>query len=219
MKLWPRPPRPAVRWSSELGVVSAATVLWGGGEYVRLRRSPKPGLERQAQRMLNGLDGLARQRLLRPHARLAADRASDALAFAAVPLACGLALMCVDGLAPRLLRDGLRVVRAVTLTGAVNQAVKFLAPRERPFTRTGPTGDGRDPFGSFFSNHTSAVTAMASASARLVHARGARTWFGLPLFGLAVFVGYLRIAADQHYLTDVLAGLGIGAALGFAAAR
>lgn len=218
MEFWSRPPH-AIRWPFELGAVSAAAALWGGGEYVRLRRSPKPGLEREAQRMLNGLDGLARRKLLRPQARAAADRASDALAFAAVPLACSLALLGVDGLGRRLLRDGLRVVRAVTLTGAVNQAVKFLAPRERPFARAGTQETGRDRYGSFFSNHTSAVTAMASASARLVHARGAKAWFGLPLFGLAVLVGYLRIAADQHYLTDVLAGLGIGTALGFAAAR
>ena len=45
----------------------------------------------------------------------------------------GLALFCVDEFRPRLIRDALRVARAVTVTGAVNQAVKFLAPRERPF--------------------------------------------------------------------------------------
>ena len=33
---------------------------------------------------------------------------------------------------------------------------------------------------------------------------------------LASTVGYLRIAADRHYLTDVLAGATIGSAVGFA---
>ncbi len=32
----------------------------------------------------------------------------------------------------------------------------------------------------------------------------------------AATVGYLRIAADQHYLTDVLVGAAAGSAIGFA---
>lgn len=199
--------------------MGVATAVWAVGEYVRVRRAPARRFEETAQRMLNRLDGGARRALLRPGAAADADRASDALAYAAVPLACGLALLCVDDLSTRLVRDALRVARAVTVTGAVNQAVKFVAPRERPFVRALPAATGRDRYGSFFSNHTSAVTSMAAACARLLRSRGASGWFGVPLFGLALFVGYLRIAADRHYLTDVLAGALFGSALGWAAAR
>lgn len=217
VSLWKR--RPATRWPSEIGAVGVAAAVWAGGEYVRLRRAPAPGLEKEAQRVLNRLDGTARRRLLRPQTAPTADRTSDALAYAAVPLACGLALLCVDDFRPRLVRDALRIARAATLTGAVNQGVKFLAPRERPFARGIPGAIGRDRYGSFFSNHTSAVTSMAASTTRLLRARGASGWLGIPLFGLALFVGYLRIAADRHYLTDVLAGAAFGSVIGYVAAR
>ncbi|MBI5548543.1 MAG: hypothetical protein HY901_32065, partial [Deltaproteobacteria bacterium] len=84
-----------IRWPHEVGAVGVAGAVWAGGEYIRVRRAPRPGLERAAQRVLNRLDAEARSRLLRPGSSMAADRASDALAFAAVPLACGLALWCV----------------------------------------------------------------------------------------------------------------------------
>jgi len=35
---------------------------------------------------------------------------------------------------------------------------------------------------------------------------------GVPL---AAATGYFRIAADRHYLTDVLAGAGVGLAIGY----
>jgi membrane-associated phospholipid phosphatase len=36
---------------------------------------------------------------------------------------------------------------------------------------------------------------------------------GVPL---AAATGYFRLAADRHYLTDVLAGAGVGLAVGYA---
>jgi membrane-associated phospholipid phosphatase len=47
----------------------------------------------------------------------------------------------------------------------------------------------------------------------LRHRRRAARWLwniGLPA---AVSVGYFRIAADRHYLTDVLASVGVGTAM------
>jgi len=35
-------------------------------------------------------------------------------------------------------------------------------------------------------------------------------------FTLATAVGYLRIAADQHYLTDILIGAAVGGLMGWA---
>ena len=206
--------RPAIRWSLELGVIGAAAAAWAGGEYVRLRRSPSPGLEREAQRVLNRVDRRARELFLRPEAAGRANRTSNALGFAAVPLACMLALGCIDGPGRALPRDLLKVLRAVLVTGALNQVIKFVAPRERPFAVGAPWAAGKDRFGSFFSNHTSAMTAMSSATMRLALRHEASAWFAAPLFTLALFVGYLRIAADQHYLTDVLAGAAFGAGCG-----
>ncbi len=194
--------------------MGAAAAVWAGGEYVRLRRAPAPGLEREAQRALNKLDRGAREMLMRVRATAAAERVSDALGFGAAPLACLAALVRVDGLGLALVRDALKVLRAVAVTGALNQVIKFAAPRERPFAAGAAEALGRDRYGSFFSNHTSAVAAMATATARLAARRGASGWIGAPLFALALFVGYLRLAADQHYLTDVLAGAAFGTGAG-----
>ena len=38
-------------------------------------------------------------------------------------------------------------------------------------------------------------------------------------FTLAAGVGYLRIAADQHYLTDILVGAAVGGLMGWAIPR
>lgn len=202
------------RWPLEIGSMGAAAALWAGGEYVRLRRAPDPGLEREAQRALNRLDRAARAMLLRSKAAGFADRVSDALGYGAAPLTCLLALWRVDGLGRWLARDALRVLRAVAVTGALNQVIKFAAPRERPFAAGTSEALGKDRYGSFFSNHTSAMAAMASATARLAARRDASGWVIAPLFALALFVGYLRVAADQHYLTDVLAGAAFGTGVG-----
>src|SRR5207249_2275303 len=69
---------------------------------------------------------------------------------------------------------------------------------------------------SFYSGHTSATATMAAAGGTIATLRGYRL---APLVwgtgaALSAFTGYLRIAADKHYLTDVLAGAAIGAAVG-----
>lgn len=73
-------------------------------------------------------------------------------------------------------------------TLGVAELTKRLVHRDRP--------DGSDAK-SFFSGHTAA--AMASA--------GWRVDVGIPI---AVGAGYLRMAANKHYATDVLAGAAVG---------
>jgi hypothetical protein len=207
---WPRP-----HWPSELSLLAGALLAWAGGEYLRVRRKPVLEVEREAQRVLNRIDRVARRWLLRPRFAPCADRLADTAAYVAMPAAC-LASLVLSGERQRgrLLADGLLVGQALTATGAVNQAIKFLAPRERPFVHSHRAAHGKDRYGSFFSSHTSAVTAMATATTLLGRARGRSRLLAVPLFGLALATGYLRIAGDQHYLTDVLAGLAFGAATG-----
>ena len=71
---------------------------------------------------------------------------------------------------------------------------------------------------SFFSGHTSFAFSLAVASGTVASMRGYRAapavW-GVGL-GAAAVTGYLRIAADRHYATDVMTGALVGSALGFA---
>ncbi len=71
----------------------------------------------------------------------------------------------------------------------------------------GPDGE----WGAFPSGHTSSSFAFASV---MHEAYG--PWVGVPLFALASYVGYERIDARNHDLSDVVSGMIIGIAIGHA---
>jgi membrane-associated phospholipid phosphatase len=115
-------------------------------------------------------------------------------------------------------------LEALALTGSIQALVSSLVSRWRPFRDTcvGPiekqTQDCQDnkQYTSFWSGHTSGAFTVAGLTC-MHHAY-------LPLYGggvrealtcatafaAAATVGYLRMAADQHFLTDVLVGASIG---------
>jgi membrane-associated phospholipid phosphatase len=80
-------------------------------------------------------------------------------------------------------------------TLGVTQGLKYSIDAERP------NGGKR----AFPSGHTSA----AFQGAAFVHMRYGLS-YGLPAYALASFVGYSRVASDQHHPRDVYAGAAIG---------
>ncbi|MBU1238846.1 phosphatase PAP2 family protein [Myxococcota bacterium] len=98
---------------------------------------------------------------------------------------------------------------------ALNQVSKLFFMRQRPYARNGSMGDS-DANVSFYSGHTSTAFVLATAAATLNDMKGgnyrALTW-SINLL-LATTVGYLRIAADKHYFTDVLVGGIVGTLIG-----
>jgi hypothetical protein len=79
-----------------------------------------------------------------------------------------------------------------------------------------PRASERDDL-SFYSGHTTEAVSLAVAAGTVASLRGYRlaplVWgTSLPV---ALVTGYLRIAADRHYFTDVLVGAVAGAAVGF----
>jgi membrane-associated phospholipid phosphatase len=147
---------------------------------------------------------------------------SDVLAYGLVPALGAGALYASRGEDDELLDDLLVVGEAAAAAGVFGQATKFAAGRQRPFLRDLPPDDpatARDRYDdnlSFYSAHTSVTVAIGTSVATLASIRGRRAapwlWAGNVVAGTAV--GYLRIAADKHYATDVLAGAAVGAALG-----
>jgi membrane-associated phospholipid phosphatase len=123
--------------------------------------------------------------------------------------------------------DALIVIETAALAMDLNQLVKFSVGRQRPFVRYGnsPEGAARAPEAddnlSFYSGHTTFTFAVAAAAGTVSDLRGYRSapWVWGVGMGLAAATGYLRIAADRHYLTDVLVGAALGTAAGVALPR
>ncbi len=122
--------------------------------------------------------------------------------------------------------DALLIGEAAVISADLEQIVKFTVARRRP-DAPGPAQPslrgppGADANVSFYSGHTSLAFALTTASWEIASLRGypGAGWIlrvGVPL---GVLAGYLRIAADRHYLTDVLAGAAVGSGVGFAVPR
>jgi membrane-associated phospholipid phosphatase len=153
-----------------------------------------------------------------------ADLASNLTGYIGAPaLAIGL-LVATTADDPDLRRwfdDTVPVLQAGIITGMINQTFKLIFARRRPFAEFKTTSvqtRAGDVNTSFFSGHTALAFAMATASGTVASLRGYRT---APVFwagglALAGMTGYLRIGADAHYFTDVLAGAIVGSALGVA---
>jgi membrane-associated phospholipid phosphatase len=183
---------------------------------------------RLCDRQLNGFDAGARDALRWGSSDVGtANAISNGLGFVGMPLllAGGLAASSArDGAWRKIPEDLLVVVETTVLAADLNQAVKFAVQRERPFahalppSQKGTSSAPADENLSFYSGHTTLAFSLATSTAMVATLRGYTLapvlWaVGLPL---AAFTGYLRIAADKHYLSDVLVGALMGSAFGVA---
>jgi len=110
------------------------------------------------------------------------------------------------------------VLRAFAVSALVSDAIKLATARERPdvhFGTADPSTIGANK--SFVSGHTSGVFSLVFALARVYADRNDphTRWVWMAGLPLAAYTGYLRIAADKHYATDVLTGAAIGGAIGW----
>lgn len=157
-------------------------------------------------------------RLHAPGAAREAGRASDLLANAVLP-AAALGYVGVQALRDRAPgeagEDALVVLEAVALAEAANAVAKDGVARLRPGE---PLGAGGSADRSFYSGHTSFAFSLATATATVATLRGDRAapWVWGVGLTLATGVGYLRVASDAHWVTDVAAGAAIGGGIGFA---
>ncbi len=114
------------------------------------------------------------------------------------------------------------ILQAMVASQALNQAVKFLAGRERPLVAALPasekhmTAEPEDNNLSFFSGHTAYTFSLVAATATVLRARGYERWWLAIVIGapLAATTAVLRMVADKHYLTDVLTGIALGTIFG-----
>ncbi len=167
----------------------------------------------------DGFDATIRN-ALRWRNTAAAANDSDLL-MVGVPLLAGGALVLSGwqaGGARTAGEDLLVAAEAVSIAVLATQVAKFSFGRIRPYAWASPSAvHGPDAFLSEWSGHTSATFAAAAAAGTVARLRGYRSWpwiLGLGLAGAAT-CGWLRIAADRHWATDVLAGAAVGSLAGF----
>jgi membrane-associated phospholipid phosphatase len=111
--------------------------------------------------------------------------------------------------------DTLVIAQAVSITAFANEVTKDVTARRRPSAGMTATGASNQ---SFFSGHTSSAFALAASAGTVSTMRGyaSAPWVWAGGMTLATAVGYLRVAGDAHWATDVLAGAGVGGLVGFA---
>ncbi len=223
------PPRVALRYDLRVDVPITAAGVVGWVVPELLKRTLTGPACRLCERApdgtsaVNALDVAVRG--LRWQSTDAPATTSDVIAFGVAP-AAALGLPALLAGLDRSLHewpvDALLVAEATALAMALNQSVKFIALRERPRFHFGsnefiaahtPPGD---EILSFFSGHTTFTFALAASAGTVVSMRARRyapiVWAtGLTL---ATAAGYLRIAADRHFFTDVLTGVLVGGAAG-----
>ena len=177
--------------------------------------------------LLNSVDGGVRKRLLWKNTETAAT-VSSVVGFFVEPAAMmGLTALSSanDRAIDRFPIDALLITEATVLAGDLNQLAKFAFARERPFVHYLPrapdairalTDSPTDDNLSFFSGHTTLAFAVATSAGTVNSLRGYSlapvVWSaGMTM---AVAVAYLRIAADKHYLSDVITGAVVGSIVG-----
>ena len=153
----------------------------------------------------------------------AAHGASNVLAYGGMPLAAlGVDLFVSGRDFEAVGIDALIALQSAFLAGLFDQGVKFLVGRERPFvhaldpSQKPLTDKPADNNVSFYSGHTSFTTAIAVSAGVCASLRGDKDAWAVWATGLtlALGTGYLRIAADKHYASDVLVGALFGGLFG-----
>jgi hypothetical protein len=126
-----------------------------------------------------------------------------------------------------LYEDLLVFEETIATAMVLNQAAKFIARRERPFTRDlsdterqeicQSKRDCVDLNLSFYSGHSTMGFVVAVAAGTIAKERGyesATATYSIGLLG-AGLTAYLRVAAGKHYLSDVTLGALMGAGIGY----
>lgn len=208
-----------------------ADLTWvgvGGAAWITMELA-KPSLAPSTCRWCNppGFDASVKSGLRWSNIK-AADTLSNVSGFFLVPLAAyGLDAAFVltsGGTVKEWAVDALVITEAIVAASDLNQFVKFSMGRERPFVHDlasdgkGGTSSPGDNNLSFYSGHTALGFSAAVSAGTIATMKGykAAPWIWATGLTIAATTGYLRIAADKHYFTDVALGALTGAAIGFA---
>jgi membrane-associated phospholipid phosphatase len=215
--------------SVDVPVTIGATAVWLSLELLRQPLAPTScrwcDLNDDGSDGLNAFDRTIRQGLRWDDVETA-NVLSTAFSFVLAPAAgvgIGALIAAHDARLAELPEDLLVVTQAAMLASSLNGVVKLLAARQRPDIHAKVVnGEPYEPSSadnlSFFSGHATLAFALATSAGTVASMRHHR-WAPLMWISGMAFAStgaYMRIAADRHYATDVLTGILVGGAVGFA---
>jgi len=206
--------------TESLALESAVSTALLGGSWL-LAGSPR---KRCRWCQVNSFDTSIRENLRSSRPRTAAVL-SHVTSLGLVPVATLSGLVAPawsDGRLQQALADVWITVNGVGLTTAAAVVAKRATARQRPafhYIRAGDTEYRNQPSQenqSFFSVDTAWAFSIASSTTTLAALRGydAAPFIGVAGGALASTAGILRIAADVHWGTDVIAGAAVGTLIG-----
>jgi len=124
-------------------------------------------------------------------------------------VAVGLAFLGVGELTDnrKTADTGAVALEALFVNGVATESLKFAVSRKRP-------NSGNHM--SFPSGHASSTATLAASISEMYDWN---PWVAVPLYATTTFVAAARIQADEHYLSDVLAGMTLGTLVGTSFAK
>jgi hypothetical protein len=166
----------------------------------------------------NPLDRWARRQLSWKDVKAAGTLSDVLMAGVAVGAAATLGLTArADGAGTReLVEDLVVVAEAVSVATLLTQAAKLGTGRLRPDAWASGGSTTADSKMSFWGGHSMLAFAVAGAATRVARLRGRPgwKWLAVATFAGAAGAGWMRIAADRHWLSDVVVGAGVGTLAG-----
>jgi membrane-associated phospholipid phosphatase len=167
----------------------------------------------------NRWDADLRNELHWQHTALA-DRLSNRSFGLTALLSIGSAFLVPDLATATRANDAMRIADSVVVGELFVGVTQLAVARQRPFAHFGSDADqaAPDANSSFVSTHAASAFALVSAAIVVARERHSPTEPYLWTIGLATAAttAYFRMAADRHYLLDVLAGAAVGIASGIA---
>jgi membrane-associated phospholipid phosphatase len=223
-----RPSELRVNPAVDLSVTLGGGALWLSAELLstKLSSSSCRWCDRNSdgKDSLNGFDSSIRRHLHWSNTATA-GALSDIFGFGLAPLmGTGVAALVTyhDNRLQEFPEDALLVAESAVIAGDLSELVKFSFARERPDVHArSPSERARlrssSDNQSFYSGHASLAFSLATSAGTVASLRGYRLAPVMWVAGLtlASAASYLRIAADRHYATDVLAAGAVSAAIGF----
>jgi len=199
-----------------------AAIAIGGAAYLTIQYGLEPSLKPDTCTWCEppGFDASIRNSLVWSDPKRA-DLLSNLTGYVGAPIFAIGSLILASGShdARHWVDDAIPVLEAAVGVSLLHHLAKFSLPRERPAHHFGALEvEDKEPNFAFWSGHTSLAFALAVSAGTVAHLRHYRAepyiWAGG--LALAASTGYLRIAADAHYFSDVTIGAIMGSLTGYA---